>query len=144
VFGGVQFLLALLFAIAVASPPENPSVGMKGAPPVRDATAGEPASESAPTLEKPDWVRRPGPDGSIIYPAKASKAEVSGRTVMVCRAMASGLLEGCWIKSEEPAGYDFGKAMLAVAPQFRLRPTLPDGTSVKGYTVRVTMNWGLP
>lgn len=60
---------------------------------------------------------------------------------MECRVVADGRMNACVILTEEPPGYGFREAALKLAPKFRLHPALPDGTPVKGGTIKIPLRF---
>lgn len=54
-----------------------------------------------------------------------------------CTVAEAGMLTGCDIVSESPAGYEFGQAALDLAPRFRMRTATTGGRSTAGAVVMV-------
>ena len=52
-----------------------------------------------------------------------------------------GGLEACTIKSEDPPGYGYGAAALALAPIFRMPAVDMDGRPVAGRMVQIPILW---
>jgi TonB family protein len=105
------------WAIAADSPP-------KGA-----AAKGSHAQESS------RWAQEPtDADFKRMLPAETVKADVPGRAIMRCTAQADGALAGCALIADSNSGAGYGKALLALAGQFRLKPqelaTLPADRAV--------------
>lgn len=99
----------------------------------------------SPVIMKPEWLRLPS-GGAVAkaYPKAALAAGQSGRVTMSCTVLADGLIGGCKVVSENPAGMGFGEAALSLAPQFRMRATTADGGSVVGAAVRIPMSFSPP
>lgn len=93
----------------------------------------------------PDWLRRPdGADLASYVPREAVRAGVSGRVVMSCIVDAGGALNDCLVESEEPPGYDFGAAALAMAPLYRMRPQTVNGRPVEETQISLPIQWNVP
>jgi TonB family protein len=87
---------------------------------------------ASPQDSAADWVHQPSPgDIAHLYPVKARAKGIDGSAVIECTATVDGSLRACSIKSEAPEGYNFGRAALAMAPQFQLKPELKDGKRVE-------------
>ena len=95
------------------------------------ADASAPVWERAP--DRADWAK--------AYPAKAALAGVGGEVKMRCSASAAGLLQGCAVISETPAGQGFGAAALSLAPGMVLKPTTVDGKPVAGMSLVVPVKF---
>lgn len=107
---------------------------------------GEPRRPGASiVIEKPHWRRMPsGRDLHKAVPRTAERAGVSGRATIQCEVVLDGLLDRCVVVEETPAGYGFGAAVLQLAPKFQMKPTLPDGRSVTGGSVRIPLTFRAP
>jgi protein TonB len=77
-------------------------------------------------------------------PRAAMDHGISGTTILFCTVLANGELTGCRIVSEDPAGWDFGRASLSIVPIFRMNPTKSDGSSVEGETVKFPIRFVSP
>ncbi len=87
---------------------------------------------ASPQNSAADWVHQPSPgDIAHLYPEKARAKGLDGTGVIECIATVDGSLRACTIKSESPEGYNFGRAALAMAPQFQLKPEIKDGQRVE-------------
>lgn len=96
-----------------------------------------PAPKPPVVVTSPDWRSKPtGQDLARVYPDRAQRENRSGSATMSCGVTAEGKLANCTVVSEEPEGYGFGAAAVALAPTFRMAKTL-DGQSVEGGTVRI-------
>jgi len=81
------------------------------------------AAGEAPKAPKgdPDWVREPeAAQARTHLPAAALKT--GGRAIMRCHVQDSGVLDGCAVATETPAGAGFGEALLSVAGDFQMSP----------------------
>jgi len=97
-----------------------------------------------PILEGPAWSQLPTAEqAGEIYPDAADKAGVlTGRAVLSCRVLAEGKVD-CGVRTEEPAGYDFGDAAMRLAPNFRLKIWTASGTPVIGSAVAIPIRFNM-
>jgi hypothetical protein len=94
-------------------------------------------------ISSPDWAKTPRDSESYKYqPEVAVSQGVPGKVVVDCAARADGRLVDCKTVRAEPMGYYYEFAgPLVVSRLFQLKPTLPDGRSVSGMRVVVTVSW---
>lgn len=72
-------------------------------------------------VDAPTWVQAPSfDDVARAYPAQGGGAE--GYAVAHCRVERTGALTRCAVAKELPISHGFGKAALALAPQFKVSP----------------------
>lgn len=103
------------------------------------------ANANAETVTDPDWQVRPTPaDMERFYPASAQLLSIEGRASISCQVTTVGLLEGCEVTKETPAGFGFGSAALALGGIFRMSPMQRDGRPVAGGTVCIPISFKLP
>lgn len=96
----------------------------------------------APGDAEPNWVRRPTPgDLAAVFPVKAMEAGRGGRATIGCKVTVEGFLDACKVRSEEPAGLNFGAAALQLAPQLRMTPRIRGGKPVAGGEVNIPIVW---
>jgi len=125
------FAMGIAAVIAAQSPTPPATSPAMGASPV-----GE--------IKNPIWRERPSQQRlSTLYPFPAMASETIGAAVVSCTARSDGSLASCQLVCESPVGWGFGKAVLSVAPSFAIQPTLPDGRSVEGGTVKIYMPFHL-
>lgn len=95
---------------------------------------------------KPVWAVTPSADQFAGgYPDAAKQAGVAtGRAVLLCDIAAGGRLDGCSTQSEEPDGFGFGDAALALSEGFRLRIWTVEGLPVVGGKLRVPIRYNAP
>ena len=65
------------------------------------------------------------------------------RVALVCDVQAGGVLSGCTVDREEPAGQGFGQAILALAPRFKAGLMSTDGVPTVGAKVRLPVRFAL-
>ena len=103
------------------------------------------AADAAPGASWSAQSANPCDDNFMrYYPAKAQRANIAGRVVLECKALASGVLTACSVVSEDPPGYDFGDAALKMTCLFKMKPSDPATTPPAGRTVRVPLQFKLP
>jgi len=106
------------------------------------AWASQPSRSTS--FVKPDWSSRPnGSDLVRFYPAKALVRELDGLAVMRCRVERTGALSACAILREAPQGAGFGKATLAMAPLFKMKPMGLNARPVAGGVVTIPVKFTL-
>ncbi|MBO9545366.1 TonB family protein [Caulobacter sp.] len=99
----------------------------------------------APGDANPDWLRKPtGAQIANVFPKKAIEDGIGGKATIQCQVTVEGFLQNCFVRSESPAGYDFGLAGLQLAPQFLMTPKIRGGQVVTGGKVTIPINWGAP
>jgi protein TonB len=136
----------------------TPAPSTTNSPDVRGADASplppfiapttEPVVEPAPRTTTPPgnvvFTQRPTPRRiSDLYPQGALRRGVGGRVQLDCRVLQN-LTLSCTIASESPADAGFGRAALAAAESYRVRPTLSNGASSIGSTTRIAVNFQAP
>jgi beta-lactamase regulating signal transducer with metallopeptidase domain len=106
------------------------------------AWAAQPAQMR--TIADPDWSRLPtGADLVRFYPHEALVRELAGHVVMRCRVGRVGAVSHCAIEDEAPLGGGFGRAVLQMAPLFRMKPVSLSGRPVAGASVRIPVSFKL-
>lgn len=80
------------------------------------------------TLTKAVWRKTPtGDDFVRVYPKRALDENISGAAVVQCIAGPDGRLTKCQAIAESPAGFEFGKAALALSKLFAFDRTTCSG-----------------
>jgi len=80
-----------------------------------------------------------------FYPTRALMLGVEGASRVRCRILATGRLANCALVSEDPAGYGFGEASVAMAEAtLHVAPLDNRGVPVRGGTITVFIAWKLP
>lgn len=94
---------------------------------------------------RPKWVAMPPPAAfNESFPPKAQVGGVlKARVVLACTATADGGLSGCAVESEDPPGYELGRAALGLAPGFRMAAWGSDGRPVIGATVKAGIRYDM-
>jgi protein TonB len=125
----------------IAKPKANPGrvygPANKGTPGdterVGSAPNGEPLYAAA-------WYREPYDDELSGY---LSTARGPGAALIACRTVPDFRVEDCVQLSETPAGSGIGRAVLAAAWQFRVRPPRVGGVSKVGEWVRIRIDYSI-
>jgi len=106
--------------IALGAVEANASPSLNAAP----VGAPSPSAQSQPV---------PGKQAEY-YPDRANRANRGGVAELRCTVTAEGGLAGCVVLREEPTGYGFGAAALAMARGgvWKVRPKTVDGTPTAG------------
>lgn len=107
------------------------------------AFAPEMLSSPSPLIGRPRWTHVPESlDVAQSFPAAAKVAHVStGHVTLTCTVGPSGRLVDCAVSRQDPPGLDFGKAALALAPQFQLSVWTDEGLPTVGGRVSVPLRY---
>lgn len=100
--------------------------------------------EPPPISANPDWQVKP--DYKDIYwafPPRAVAERRAGRAVITCEVSIQGAAEACKVVSEEPAGYGFGEAAVALTSKMLFKPKIECGKVVPA-TIQVPIAFQLP
>jgi TonB family protein len=91
-----------------------------------------------------DWLKRPDARAfRLAYPARAMSEGKAGRAMLNCTITPQGALAGCISEGEEPSGYGFGDAAVALSRGFFFRPATKAGQPVAS-PVRIPINFTSP
>ena len=75
-----------------------------------------------------EWINYPTlAEINPYWPVVARKARMSGHVVLGCELRRPGKPDRCWLLSEQPSGYGFGRAALRMSRIFRIRPVTRNG-----------------
>ena len=86
------------------------------------------------------WYREPTRQEMAGYLSTATPPSVA---LIACRTVEGYYVEDCVLIEESPAGSMIGRAALAAAWQFRVRPARIGGREQFGSWVRIRIDWGL-
>ena len=99
-------------------------------------------------LNGPRWRELPDQDFlAQVFPADAKAGGLnSGRASVTCTVGIGGALAACTSYQEQPEGFGFGPAAIALAQRFKLNPWTDDGFPVDGirFSLPVVMNLPAP
>lgn len=84
------------------------------------------------------WYREPYPEELRGY---LSTANGPGSALIACRTVREWRVEDCILLSENPAGSNIGRAVLAAAWQFKVRPPRLGGELKYGEWVRIRIDY---
>ena len=97
-----------------------------------------------------------GPNGEPLYAARwyreptdqelagyLSTARSPGVALIACKTVAGYYVEDCVLESEGPQGSMMGRAVLAAAWQFRVRPARINGREQFGSWVRIRIDYSI-
>jgi TonB family protein len=98
-----------------------------------------------PIIGRPKWVAVPRiNDVAAMAPEAARKAKVyKARVVMDCKVVAEGLVDGCKVVSQEPAGLGYDQAALNLSKYFRLAVWTEEGLPSVGGVVAIPLRFDL-
>lgn len=92
------------------------------------------------SITRPDWVRLPT-DRELWAYVPAGAVGAGGRALIHCNVTNRGLMQGCSLLAETPAGHGYGDAALAMASLFVMSPMTVDGQPVGGSEIRIPIHW---
>lgn len=84
------------------------------------------------------WYREPTQQQMAGY---LSTADAPATALIVCRTVPNYFVEDCELLGESPRGSQIGRAVLAAAWQFRVRPAVIAGRSQVGSWVRIRIDY---
>ncbi len=120
-----------------ASPPRNYGPPGGGSSGPRDSRRVGTASNGEP-LYAARWFREPTDQELAGY---LSTASGPGSALIECRTVPDFRVEDCNLLGEVPQGSQIGRAVLAAAWQFRVRPARVGGRSQIGSWVRIRIDY---
>lgn len=95
------------------------------------------------TAKTPKWAATPAAADFQATIPKHEGGPNAIRVTLVCDVQAGGVLSGCAVDREEPAGQGFGQGVLALASKFKVEPWSAEGLPVVGSKVRVPVRYDL-
>jgi protein TonB len=141
---------ALLPPAAVIPRPAPAAPARDSAPPANARVYGPPAPANRPRdsarvgtapggqpLYAAAWHRRPRDDEMRGYLSTAEP----GYAQIACRTVPDFRVEDCVLEAEYPPGSQMGRAVLAMAWQFRVRPPMLGGRYQVGEWVRIRITY---
>ena len=94
-------------------------------------------------VKTPIWTALPSVTEIQAAVPKTEGGANNARVTLVCEVQAGGLLSGCVVDREEPAGQGFGPAILTLAPKFKVGLISAEGMPTVGGKVRVPVRFDL-
>jgi len=95
------------------------------------------------TVKTPKWTSLPSVADMQAAVPKSEGGPNDIRVTLVCAVQDGGVLSGCAVDREEPAGQGFGQAILTLAPKFKVDLMSGEGTPTVGARVRVPVRFDL-
>ena len=143
--------------IVIASPVHAPAAAAApprpAAPPAANAPQFGPVNRGGGAPGDSQRVSGSGPNGEALYAAtwyrEPSNSELSGYLstangpgwgLIACRTVADYHVDDCVLLDEYPTGSNIGRAVLAAAWQFQVRPPRVGGRSMVGEWVRIRIS----
>jgi periplasmic protein TonB len=114
--------------------------------PVDSGSQVEPDSQRVGTaangepLYAAKWYREPTRQELAGYLSTATAPSVA---LIACKTVPDFRVDQCYLVGESPAGSNIGRAALAAAWQFRVRPARVGGRSLVGSWVRIRIDYGV-
>ena len=91
---------------------------------------------------QPDWLAKPTINNLMaVWPAGALRKGQNGQATLHCKVTTSGLVRSCTVIKEEPKGWGFGGAALALSSTFLMKPAMKGGAPVEGAEVSVPISF---
>ena len=99
-------------------------------------------AEAATELNDPDIVIGVSDEQiAAAYPQSARDNGITGSVTIQCQITADGYMSGCFASSENPSGYGFGDAAVALAETMKISPQSKSGADVGGHYVLWAFNF---
>lgn len=95
------------------------------------------------TVKTPRWTAMPNVDQLQAVVPKSEGGPNDIRVTLVCEVVAAGMLTGCGVDREIPAGQGFGEAILSLSDRFRVDLMSAEGMPTVGAKVRVPVRFDL-
>ncbi|MFL0672566.1 MAG: hypothetical protein ACJLS3_14410 [Erythrobacter sp.] len=146
--------------VPVPEPSAAPPVPAPTAPPAPPRPAAPPRNygpaDTGPQGEPDSQRVGTAPNGEPLYAAKwyreptrqelagyLSTATAPSAALIACRTVPDWRVEDCQLVAENPAGSNIGRAVLAAAWQFKVRPARVGGRSQVGSWVRIRIDYSV-
>lgn len=139
-----------------AEPEPQPSPRPKIGTRIRPGAAAGPADTGNPRTAGDSEVVGTAPNGEPLYAARwyreptdqelsgyLSTANGPGSALIACKTVTGYYVEDCVLLSESPQGSQIGRAVMAAAWQFRVRPARIGGREQFGSWVRIRIDYSL-
>lgn len=133
-------------APAPPAPEPRPAAPPRTYGPVDSGPQGEPDSQRVGTapngepLYAAKWYREPTRQELAGY---LSTASAPSAALIACRTVPDWRVEDCQLIAESPEGSNIGRAVLAAAWQFKVRPARIGGRSQVGSWVRIRIDYSV-
>lgn len=100
-------------------------------------------TDGKPVIGKPRWVRLPeGSEMTAGYPQAARAAHIDSALVTLsCAVGLAGRLGDCEVTRQDPAGYDFDKAAMALSNDFQVTVWTAEGLPTVGGRIHVPIHY---
>lgn len=127
-------------------PPARAPAPPRNYGPVDTGPQGQPDSQRVGTapngepLYAAKWYREPTRQELAGY---LSTATAPSAALIACRTVPDFRVEDCQLVAESPAGSNIGRAVMAAAWQFRVRPARVGGRSQVGSWVRIRIDYSV-
>lgn len=136
------------------APPRPTRPPRQPAPPAKPARTYGPPDTGAPSSQFDSRRVGTAPNGEPLYAARwyrePTRQELAGylstavapsSALIVCRTVPDFYVEDCELLGESPNGSQIGRAVMAAAWQFRVRPAIVGGRSQVGSWVRIRIDY---
>lgn len=103
------------------------------------------AAGQAHKIVRPDWITRIDARKVIdLFPARAAEAGIQkGVGVADCLVAGDGRMTDCRVSREDPAGFGFGPAAVAIVGAMQMDLWTPDGRPTAGARLRTPIRFNL-
>ncbi len=127
---GAASLALVWMSVLGSASAQTPLVGATAEPPLKVGSA--------------DFTSQPSlADMAAAYPPEALKAQATGSASLRCSVAERGLLQGCAVAEETPAGSGFAAAALSLVPKYRLALSAQQQAQTTGRPIAFRMKFAL-